>query len=852
MRIVIDLQGAQSDSRFRGIGRYTVSFTKALIEQAPHHDFFLVLNGAFGESIDAIRDSFYGVLPQDQICVWQPVMPSSEGHARNAWRTQVNQIIRKAFIANLKPDLIHISSLFEGFRDNAVTGIDGLSEIGTPISIMFYDLIPLLDPKRYLDPEPRFKDFYFKRIEQLKKANLLLGISEFSCRQAIDHLSMASDSVVNVSAASDLASTKKSDTTDLDAAALVDMGISKPFILYTGGGDSRKNIAGLIAAFNQLPEKIRISHQLVLSGHNIELHRHIKGLGLGINKQIIVTGYVSDKQLIALYQRCAVFVFPSFFEGFGLPPLEAMSFGAPTLASNTTSIPEVMGEHPGLFNPHAVDELSQKIERVLSDSHFRDQLIECGYAQAKKFSWYNSAKHAIEAFERVRQETPPTNPGVIGFDLSIENILDQIAAIDIRKPSDYDMLCCAQSVAQSFPPHGNRHNLFIDISELVQRDAGTGVQRVTRSILSEFLKNPPNGYEVKPVYATLSNRGYRHANKFLAKFEGRDSKGVADDVIEAFPNDIFLGLDLQHHTTRFQSDALKAMRRNGIFVCFVVYDLLPIQFPHFWPGEHAVKLVHENWLRVVCDSDAAIGISKAVADELEMWIAKDAIPHADHFKVSWFHLGANIRNSPTQGMPANADEIITQIQDRPSFLLVGTLEPRKGYQQVLDAFELLWGQGQQINLVIVGKKGWLVDELHQRIVSHAEAGKRLFWIDSASDEFLEKIYKNSTCLIAASFGEGFGLPLIEAAQHQIPIIARNLSVFKEVAAEAAYYFDGYAAKDLADAVLAWLRLYKDDGHPRSSQLRWQNWEDSAKQLWREVLRLKSKDPFANQPLVTVK
>jgi glycosyltransferase involved in cell wall biosynthesis len=141
--------------------------------------------------------------------------------------------------------------------------------------------------------------------------------------------------------------------------------------------------------------------------------------------------------------------------------------------------------------------------------------------------------------------------------------------------------------------------------------------------------------------------------------------------------------------------------------------------------------------------------------------------------------------------------------------------------------------------VIVGKKGWLVDELHQRIISHSEVGKRLFWIDSASDQFLEKLYETCTCLIAASYGEGFGLPLIEAAQHQTPMIARNLPVFKEVAGDAAYYFDGLLPSDLANAVLAWLALYTEGRHPKSSQLQWQNWETSAKQLWGVVLRLKS-------------
>ena len=120
--------------------------------------------------------------------------------------------------------------------------------------------------------------------------------------------------------------------------------------------------------------------------------------------------------------------------------------------------------------------------------------------------------------------------------------------------------------------------------------------------------------------------------------------------------------------------------------------------------------------------------------------------------------------------------------------MVATIEPRKGHHQTLKAFELLWGQGADINLVIVGKQGWLVEELIENIKAHSELNKRLFWQEGISDEYLENIYAESTCLIAASEGEGFGLPLIEAAQKGKPIIARDIKVFREVAGDYAYYF----------------------------------------------------------------
>ena len=109
--------------------------------------------------------------------------------------------------------------------------------------------------------------------------------------------------------------------------------------------------------------------------------------------------------------------------------------------------------------------------------------------------------------------------------------------------------------------------------------------------------------------------------------------------------------------------------------------------------------------------------------------------------------------------------------------MVGTIEPRKEHAQTLAAFEQLWEEGVNANLIIVGQQGWLVDAFGSNVRHHPELSKRLFWLEGISDEYLEKVYKTSTCLIAASEGEGFGLPLIEAAQHKLPIIARDIPVF---------------------------------------------------------------------------
>jgi glycosyltransferase involved in cell wall biosynthesis len=246
--------------------------------------------------------------------------------------------------------------------------------------------------------------------------------------------------------------------------------------------------------------------------------------------------------------------------------------------------------------------------------------------------------------------------------------------------------------------------------------------------------------------------------------------------------------------------------------------------------------VHQQWLNVITKFDGAVCISKTVAEELSQWLKKKGPQRHRPFKIDWFHLGADVNNSvPTKGLPDDADTVLDRLSNRYSFLMVGTLEPRKSHDQVLGAFELLWQLDQDLNLVIVGKQGWLVRNLVERLRSHPELNKRFFWLEGISDEYLEKVYAASTCLIVASYGEGFGLPLIEAAQYNLPIIARDIPVFREVAGEHAYYFDTKSPNALAEKIRAWLALYNSDQHPKSNKIPWLTWRESARQLCNVVL-----------------
>jgi glycosyltransferase involved in cell wall biosynthesis len=326
----------------------------------------------------------------------------------------------------------------------------------------------------------------------------------------------------------------------------------------------------------------------------------------------------------------------------------------------------------------------------------------------------------------------------------------------------------------------------------------------------------------------------------MAKFLGQDGH-AEDELVKPRPGDVFLGLDLQHHVTRTQAATLAHYRSEGVRVYFVVYDLLPIQFPQFWESRHLVNQMHEEWLKVVAQGDGAVCISKTVADQLGQWVKNSGIAHAPQFQIGWFHLGADL-GGPGISTPVTSEldpVLVDAIHKRPSFLMVGTLEPRKGYAQVLEAFELLWSAGKDINLIIVGKKGWLVDELSRKLITHPELSKHLYWVQDAGDEGLQQLYAQSTCLIAASYGEGFGLPLIEAAQKGISVIARDIPIFHEVAADGAYYFQGEGAKDLAKDIEAWLKLYEQNQHPSSSHIQWSTWSQSTAQLWSQIMALEN-------------
>ena len=378
--------------------------------------------------------------------------------------------------------------------------------------------------------------------------------------------------------------------------------------------------------------------------------------------------------------------------------------------------------------------------------------------------------------------------------------------------------------------------LLLDLSELVKHDARSGIQRVVRSVLQALLASPPSGYVVRPVYDAGGYYAYalaasdeHGAPRYLPAPAGEELP------LQVAPGDIFFGLDLALEQVVRNRALLASLQAHGVRLHFFIYDLLPVRHPEWFDA--GVAAAFGRWLQAVAElADGLVCDSRATADDLLDWLDSAPPRRALPLQVGYAHLGADLAASmPSRGIDADDAALLEHVRQRPTLLMVGTLEPRKMHGQVLQAFDALWRQGEDVNLVIIGKPGWLAGHVAQRLQRHAERGRRLFWQERASDELLEQLYRDSAALLAASAGEGFGLPLIEAAQHGLPVIARDLPVFHEVGGDHAWYFHADGAPELAAAIHDWLALYRDGQAPASAAMPHLDWAESTRHILRCLL-----------------
>ncbi|MCL4458725.1 MAG: glycosyltransferase family 4 protein [Chloroflexi bacterium] len=178
-------------------------------------------------------------------------------------------------------------------------------------------------------------------------------------------------------------------------------GIRGDYLLYVGTLQPRKNVAGLLEAFAILKREMRLEHTLVIAGKpgwSAEtVWQKVKDLDL--EARVCFTGYVADDDLPSLFSAATLFVLPSLYEGFGLPAVEAMACGTPVVASNASSLPEVIGEAGILIDPHDPLALAEAMARVVNDAALRAELKQHGLERAKFFSWQRCAEETLQVLE---------------------------------------------------------------------------------------------------------------------------------------------------------------------------------------------------------------------------------------------------------------------------------------------------------------------------------------------------------------------------------------------------------------------------------------------------------------------
>jgi glycosyltransferase involved in cell wall biosynthesis len=180
-------------------------------------------------------------------------------------------------------------------------------------------------------------------------------------------------------------------------------GITGPYLLYVGNFMAHKNLKTLMEAYSLLKDQSGFHHQLVLVGDNRKGRSELEDFIITRRWQneVILTGFVPWEWLPIFYRSADLFVFPSLYEGFGLPVLEAMACGVPVVASNRSSLPEIIGEAGVLVNPESPQEIAGAIWRVLSDSSLRTRLIREGLDQARRFSWEETARKTLAVYQSV-------------------------------------------------------------------------------------------------------------------------------------------------------------------------------------------------------------------------------------------------------------------------------------------------------------------------------------------------------------------------------------------------------------------------------------------------------------------
>lgn len=390
-----------------------------------------------------------------------------------------------------------------------------------------------------------------------------------------------------------------------------------------------------------------------------------------------------------------------------------------------------------------------------------------------------------------------------------------------RRPSDV-LLETLYPVEQ-----GRARRIYLNVGSLPYRDNRSGIPRVAKELSAHGLRDVDG--PVFPVYADPVSGLYRFAGHWaksqsydltkLKAIHGFDEEGDAPMTLQA--GDWFVHAMINPSEVAFFEVQYQQMRRMGVNIGFVLHDLIAERHPEYYRKRAAN--VFSRWLRMVVQYDGIFPISKATLTDFVNWSKENRTEKLPE-RIVPFYLGADF-SAKSLTLDVGEQEKLDRLVGKSYFLQVSTIEPRKGFRQLLDAFEVLWARGDSSTLVLVGRQGWMMQDFCNRVRKHAELGRRLFWFSGISDGMLTRLYQGARCVVVASEAEGFGLSVVEGAYWKRPLLVRDIAPFREVAPTGTFFFSNDSPEALADA------LHQADaalevGQWHASEIEVKTWTDS--------------------------
>lgn len=734
MKILFDLQGLQNESRNRGIGRYVRSLFDALAARSDI-ELYGLLNGSMAATFDDAAGHVAEQIRPERLLVFPGLAATRLEQTENAQRSQLAKIAYEAFVAESGCDVLFAGTIFDGFIDGTTVSLSA-PEARYAKAAILYDLIPLIDEEKYLSWD-KARNWYFECVSHLESSDIIFSISESSRQEGIQYLGFPPESITNISSA--ISQDKFNRDVAINKNLLARLGIAKPFVMHTSAIEPRKNFDGLIRAFASLPARVRDRHQLVLVGGASDEARDglldvARKHGLS-EKSVVIPGFVPDDELASLYRSCSLFVFPSFHEGFGLPALEAMSCGCPTIGSSTTSIPEVIGKAAYTFDPADDAAMAKLMLSLLSDKDARRNAVAHAKEQSAAFSWEKVADRVVSTLKRhmaSRTGQTSTYPSAARMARHVSNRLDlaNFAADDVARLAH----CLAQSE-----------------DELVSKlAAGHPKDKKTWRIEGPFDSSYSLALVNRETARALSEAGWQVA---LHSTEGPGDFPANPEFLAANP-------DLE----RMHSRAEKTASGKAHAVSRLLYP------PRVSDMQGSIKALHHyaweesgfprEWVEQFNNS---LTMMTALSTHVEKIMVDNGV------SVPMVTSGCGVDHW---------DRIVAdkayKVEGRGfRFLHVSSCFPRKGADSLLEAYGSAFTIHDDVSLIIK-----TFDNPHNEVRQKLDALRQhnphfpdviLIFAD-LSDAELKALYEQCHVMVGPSFAEGYGLPFAEAMLSGIPVI----------------------------------------------------------------------------------